>query len=351
MKIQKIALFLLAGLAVSCGSKKNKVQVFVRPVKLFSVESLGYVNRSFTGLVSSDETSNLGFKMGGQIIKLNVEEGQRVSKGEFIAQIDPIDYQLKLDAAKAAYLNSQSQLDRYRRLIEKQAISQQDYEIAQTNYARDKANYENAVSVLNDTRIYAPFSGIIEQKYVDNYQRVQPTEPVVRLINPNMLEVTFTLPESSIGLMSQPDKDFTVEFENYKGIQFKAKVTKFVDASPDGGGLPVTLAIDDPRFNLREYNVRPGFSCTVNLRVENPGYENVTGIPITAVYSDLETGKDNVWVYDAKTGTVTLRPVKLGQLYNNDMVIVESGIVPGDEIVSAGVQQLVEGEKVSVLRN
>lgn len=333
----------------SCG-QEQQVTTFERPVKLYKVESLGYITKSYTGKVVAEQISNLAFKMGGQLVKLNVEDGQKVTKGEFIAEIDPIDYSLQLDAAKAAYINSKAQLERYQKLIAKQAISQQQLEGAQANYARDKSNYDNAISMVGETKIYAPFSGIIEKRLVDNFQRVQPAEPVVKLVNLNQLEVSFILPESNISYMSSPDKEFFVQFETYPDVQFKAKVTKFVESSPDGSGVPVTVVIDDSRFNLQTYNIKPGFSCMVFLKIKNTSLKDVTAVPITAIYSNLGTTGDNVWVYNRATSTVELQKVSIGELFGKDMIVINSGLKPGDEIVSAGVSHVVNGQKVKVLK-
>jgi len=340
----------VAALVLSSCAHKSEVVTFSRPVKLYTVESMRYFERNYPGVVKSEHISNLAFKMSGQLVKLNVENGQRVAKGELIAEIDPIDYNLQLDAARAAYVNSKSQLERYSRLIAKQAISQQEYESVQAAYKRDKSTYDNAASMVRETKLYAPFSGIIERRYVDNYQRVQPSEPVVRLIDPGALEVDFTLPENNIDLMKAVDKRFYITFEAYPAVKFKAKVTKFVDASPDGSGVPVTVALDDSAFDIAKYTVRPGFSAEVTLSIVNDEAEDLTAVPVTALRGGLTGSADSVWVYDKRDSTVTLHGISTGELFGKDMISVTSGLVPGDEVVTAGVYQLVNGEKVRPLR-
>ncbi|MFI3261445.1 MAG: efflux RND transporter periplasmic adaptor subunit [Rikenellaceae bacterium] len=336
-------------LLVGCKSETT-VKTFERPVKLYTTESLEYFTTSYVGTVKSDEVSNIAFKMGGQLTKLSVVEGQKVTKGQFIAEIDPIDFNLQLASAKAAYVNSKAQLERYESLIAKDAISRQQFDAVQANYVRDKSNYESAQSMLSETKIYAPFSGIIEKKYVENYQRVQPVEPIVRLINPKNLEVIFTLPESNVQYMSAPSKQFYVEFETYPNIKFKAKVTKYVDSSVDGSGVPVTVAIDDPSFDLQKYTVKPGFSCTIFLQIDNTTEAGVTYIPLSALYNSPETKKDGVWVYNTATSTVELKDVTVGELFGTNNITIKSGIKPGEKIVSAGIYQLTNNQKVKVLK-
>lgn len=183
-----------------------------------------------------------------------------------------MDYKLQYEANKAAYLTAKSQLERNKRLLSMQAISKQEYEIAEANYIKGKSAYETSANTLEDTKLRAPFDGFVEKKFVENYQKVSPGESIIKLVNPNKLAVSFTLPETSVDLTRTP-MTVTVEFDTYKGIWFKARVKEFIDASPDGTGIPVKLSIDDPRFSRDEHNIYPGFSCKVNLKIE-AGDEN-----------------------------------------------------------------------------
>ena len=214
------------------GKKDNTYQDIVRPVRVVNVESLGAINKLYTGVVEAEEYSNLAFKLSGPLIAMNVDEGQKVKKGQVIAAVDPLDYRLQFEANKAAYLTAKSQLERNRRLLSMQAISQQEYEIAEANYIKGKSAYETSANTLEDTKLRAPFDGFVEKKFVENYQKVNPGESIIKLVNPNKLAVGFTLPETSVDLTRTP-MTVTVEFDTYKGIWFKAKVKEFIDASPD----------------------------------------------------------------------------------------------------------------------
>ena len=337
-------------LFTSCGGgNTNTVTTFPIPVETIKVKSLEYINNSFTGVVKAVQTSNLAFKTGGQLMKLNVDEGQKIKKGQFIAEVDPNDYKLKLEAAKAAFIKSKSQLERFTRLIERNAISKQEFEGVQAAYASDKANYDNAISMLEETKIYAPFSGIIEKKFVENFQRVQPAEPVVSLINPNNIEMKFTLSESLFPLMSAVTKNFYVKFEAYPNIKFKAKLTKFVNSSV-GGGFPVTVQIDDPAFSITKYNIKPGFSCTVYLEVHNVEQTGLVSVPVTSIAANMANDNKYVWIYNPKTTAVVKQQVELSGLYGTNEVIINKGLKAGEIIVKAGVYSLVNDQKVKVVK-
>lgn len=348
--MKRIILFILCGLTVSCGPEKEEVQFFERPVKTITVESALKITSTFSGIVSSKEESDIGFKMGGEITKMNVEDGQVIKKGDLIAVVDNHDYVVQYDAAKASFLNSKSQIERYEKLYAKEAISQQDYEIAQTNYAHSEATFKNAEKLLSDTELFAPFSGIIEKRYVNQYQRVMPSEPVVRLINPEVLEIDFTLPIKRLKIIENKTATYKVVFDNYPNFSFNAKVFKVVNSSPDGSGIPVTLTLDDSNFNYKEFDIKSGFSCDIIVSASNESKGDNISIPLSTIYYDNLTKTTNVWIYDADTKTVNEQKVVIGELQGHNNVLIRSGLKQGDVIVSAGVHQIVDGQKVKLIK-
>lgn len=351
--VMKKSIFVILGVGamlLSSCAQQAEPTTFQRPVKLYRVQSMRLFERTYPGVVKSRQTVTLAFKMSGQLTNVGVSSGQKVSKGTLIAEIDPTDYKLTLESARAAYLNSKSQFERYSRLITRQAISEQEYESAKAAYKRDRSNYDNATSMLGQTKLFAPFSGIIENCYVDNYQRIQAAEPIVKLINPDDLEVDFVMPENNIDLMKAPHKEFFVTLEAYPTVRFKADMIKFVDASPDGVGVPVTVAFDDASFSAAKYDVRPGFSADVTLSIVNDMASDITAIPITALRGSLDGDADSVWVYNKADSTVMLRGIETGELFGKEMIAVTQGLAPGEEVVTAGVYQLVDGQKVRPLK-
>lgn len=339
-----IPAFLWAG----CKGKKETYQDTVRPVRVVNVESLGAINKVYTGIVEAEEYSNLAFKLSGPLVAMNVDEGQKVKKGQVIAAVDPLEYKLQYEANKAAYLTAKSQLERNKRLLSMQAISKQEYEIAEANYIKGKSAYETSANTLEDTKLKAPFDGFVEKKFVENYQKVMPGESIIKLVNPDKLAVGFTLPETSVDLTRTP-MTVTVEFDTYKGIWFKARVKEFIDASPDGTGIPVKLVIDDSRFSRDIHNIYPGFSCKVNLKIETTE-ENSYIVPMSALFKNPTTNETSVWVYNPKTETVHGKTVVIGQLFGSDKIMVQKGLSNDDIIVVAGVNYITEGQKVKLLK-
>lgn len=158
------------------------------------------------------------------------------------------------------------------------------------------------------------------------------------------------MPETNITYFSTPYSIF-VEFDNYKGTRFKAKVKEYVEASPDGSGVPVFLYIDDPEFNLNKYKVAVGFSCRVILNIESKSFnEGAVLIPLSAIVADEpNSGNKYVFVYNPQTSKVERRKITEKELVGKDGVVVTEGLKAGEQIVTAGVTRLVDGQQVKVL--
>lgn len=333
--------------------KQTEPKKFVRPVKLAEVVSLNTYDKDFVGVVSAEQYTNYAFRVGGLIIKTYVTEGSYVKQGDLLAELDPSDFNLQLEADKAQLITTKSILDRMSRLLEKQAISKQDYEVAESNYLKAKSAYEYTQNQKDYTKLIAPFSGSIEKKYAETYQKVQPGESIYKIINPNLLEVKFTLPESDVNVLNRNNTiRYKVEFDNLRGQYFDAELKDAVDASVDGAGIPVTLAIKDSKFNPSKDNVKVGFACKVKVIIDNKSFiRPFVSVPLTAVFSqDDKPGKYFVWVYNDDKREVNIREITNAGLQGNDYVIVGSGIDVGDRVVVAGVYQLVDGQRVNILK-
>ena len=312
MKLKAIMTGALAAvLLAGCGSGGKASAPVVRPVKVYRVEPLGAVDKDFAGMSTADSVSNLAFRVSGQIIKVYVQDGQTVRQGAIIAEIDPREYRLQMEADKATFLTARSQMDRNKRLLDRQAISRQDYEIADAAYVRARSAYNNSQSILADTKLRAPFSGAIEKMFVDNFQRVQVGEPVARLVDPLTRTVKYTMPETALQMLKMPGLSFTVWFDAYQNTPFPARLKEYMKSSTQATGISVALTLEP--FDEKRYDIAPGMSCTINMKVESPQHDTVTAVPLTAVFS-----RDNrEWVWIVGTDRrVKAQPVKLGQLFD-----------------------------------
>ena len=333
----------------SCGQKQKGSNTLIRPVKTAQVSSQSVIRKDFSGIVEAVEYVRLAFRVSGQIISLPVVEGQRVKKGQLIAAIDPRDISLQYAADKAAYETAAAQVERNKRLLGRQAISVQEYEISVANYQKAKSTYELSGNNMRDTRLTAPFEGSIEKRLVENYQRVNAGEGVVQLVNTQKLRIKFTVPDDYLYLLRAKDVTFKVVFDTYPDTVFNAKLEEYLDISTAGTGIPVTITIEDPAFNRSLYDVKPGFTCKIKLASDVAPFleEKLVNIPLSAIFGESENQKTYVWV--VKDNKVSKREVTVYSPTGEANALISTGVQPGETIVIAGVHQLVDGQTVKVI--
>lgn len=347
--MKNLLLTLITLSLVSCWSQPQIIEI-TRPVKTTTVEPLNLYNKEFIGSLEAVESTVLSFIHEGYITSIALSSGSKVLKGEIIAEIDPADYILKVEAEKAAYLTDKAAKERSDRLLERGAVSLQENEIATSRLKASKARYLYAQSELENTKLRAPFSGSIETFYIEQYQSVKAGEGVCKLINADELEVSFTLPESDITL-STINPQFEIEIEGHPHKRFSATIKEIVDASVDGAGIPVTLRISDTNFTPTKLAIKPGFACRVTVKVdEELTKNNYFTIPLTAIFSTpLNDTSKFVWTYNPKTQRVIKQEIKTEGLFGSNSIIVSQGLDSTQLVVSAGVYQISNNQKVKNL--
>ena len=335
-----LTILLLAG---SCSHRPPASQT-VRPVKVVTASGAGLIEKDFAGMATPDDAVTLAFKLAGQVLDVPVSQGERVEKGALLAELDPRDIELQVAATRSAFEEARSVQQRMQRLLAHEAVSRQEAEAAATRYAQAKSTYDNTLDLLNDTRLRAPFAGVVERVYVDNFERVQAGQSILRLVNPVTTTVQFTLPESALDVLRDSATRFSVLFDNYRGELFAARLKDYAVTSSDASGFPVSLTLDNP--SPARYRISPGMSCTITMQSPDPVPDAVS-LPVSAICAPAEGGTW-VWIVGADD-RVTRRAVTLGELFGRDRVVVDSGVAPGERVVTAGVYRLREGEQVRIL--
>lgn len=342
---------------IGCAEPKTEQQTneTVRPVKMAIVESVAAnVERSFPAQVTANESTDLAFRVSGQITKHYVIEGDRVEKGSLIAELDPTDFNILLDNAKAKYELSVSQHERNSTLVPKGLATKAEFDTSRAEMLMAKARLDRASQNLKYTKIYAPYDGIVAKKYGENHDHIAATQAIVEFQNDRLSDIQFDLPEQ---LLKQFDPE-----------KFKAITTQVVlDSYPDRplvatfkemrksttlGALSfrVTLSVEVPA----DMRALPGMSANVNTVItdEKLATDSAVIVPMSALFSP-ETKKlsdDNkyVWVVDSNYKT-HLREVNVLSLLATGAV-VDSGLVAGDKVVTAGTYLIRENQQVKELK-
>lgn len=162
-------------------------------------------SRCYTFISQPYRLSELSFRVGGPVHAFDVQQGQFFRKGQLIAAIDERDFVIQKQRTEALYRQAEVDYARISSLYAKDNISGMNYEQAKANYERTKADYEAAVNAWEDSRLYAPFDGYVQQAHIERYQDVKPSVPVVTFIDLSRIKVEAYVPEDMALQMRQKD--------------------------------------------------------------------------------------------------------------------------------------------------
>lgn len=317
----------------------------VKPVKLLVIQS-GAVETgiSLPGRVRAARRTELSFKVAGPLQELPIEEGQVVKKGDLIARILPRDFETRMSEARARELEAEQQYQRYKELYSRRQVSKADFDRYRALRDVARAQLEDARNALKDTRLLAPFDGVIAKRHVENFEKVQVNQPIANLQHVDKLEILIDVPELIMAQFREHSGvEVTAEFDAVEGVSYPLQVKEFsTDADPATQTYQVVLMLDQPK----EANILPGMTAKVTAKAgEGVVTEASILIPAIAVLNDAENN-DYVWLLDRESMTVKKTVIGIGPLTGSSSVVVTEGLQGGDEIVVAGVTKLREGMKV-----
>ncbi len=336
-----------------CSSEEPPHKEIIRPVKVVTIGSITDMEgQGYPAVTNPFQESDISFRVGGPLIKMNVIEGAYVNKGDLVAEIDPRDYIIAEQSAKARFEQTKAEADRYKRLWQKGSVAKNDYDRKYANYLQAKAKWEDAVNNLKDTKLYAPFSGFYGPKLVDVGTEVKPQQPITTISDLSLIEVVTTIPEK-LAVKFRNFDSYSVIFDTYPNKVFKATL-KDLGKVPTPEGFTLTLYLDH-KNNPKDPNqikITAGMSCRVNIKFKESSEEmNQLIVPTAAVFQGQTDKTPSVWVLEGsgEIRTVKKQNVKLGGFAGKNYINITSGLKPGQQIIAAGAKRLVEGQKVKIL--
>jgi len=346
---------------------------------------------SASGSVEGSETADVAFQVGGRVVRVLVEEGQHVSKGQLLAEIEPTDYRNAFNAAVAqkeaaaavaqkadagprkqeleqARIEYSRWADEYKRmkfLVERKSLPPNDFQKVEAAYNAAKERYEMAVEGtrqedratataqahgadaqaseeqkrLNDTRLVAPISGSIGMRRVDAGQTVAAGMPVFSIVELNPVKVRVGVPEAEIGKVLQgAAAEITVP--SLDGRRFMGKVAIIgVAAEPASRTYTVKIVVPNPGPVLLA-------GMVAEARILGPAKIKSLTIPGEAVVPDPQ-GAPTVYVYFPDRKRVYGRRVDVGTPVGKE-VEMRSGLTGSEQVVIAGQQKVREGSLVEI---
>ena len=341
---------LLCLVLASCSRPVEKVEE-IRPVRAMVVAAgTGKTIIELAGEIQPRYESQLGFRVGGKLIARKVEVGTLVKRGQVLMQLDPLDLQLAQSQAKAAVSATEStlalakaDLDRYRELRQKNFVSQALLDAKEAAYKSAIASHEQANAGLkvqanqsSYSTLYADADGVITAVQAEVGQVVAAGTPVVKLARTAEKEVRVSIPEDQIEVLRQVT-DLAVKTWANSNVAISGLLRELSPIA-DPATRTYTAKISLPRAGPE---IRLGMTATVQFAVPAlPGIH----LPMTA----LVNSKEGTAVWVVESGVVKLVPVQVASATGTDVLIAQ-GLSAGQSVVTAGVNQLRPGQKVSLL--
>jgi len=323
----------------------NKVQseetdLVIKPVKTIQVPELAELNYdSFIANIDATERASLSFQVSGEVELIPVRMGQEVRKGELLAKLDPTDYQVAMDAAKAQYELSKSQYERSKELFSKKLISTDSHDQAKNAYTAADVAYQQAATNLGYTKLYAPYDGVVSMVFSKQSQIVADKQTVLNIVDDKQMDATFSIPVSKLQTQTLNElsgSTMWVVMDSHQSIQIPA-VFKEISTQPnqDTNSYQAIVSIDQ----VDGINLLPGMTAQVNISRPNQDL----GLVLTeSAWINKSETEGELWMLQPNDLTVSKIKVSLNQ---EGQVI--GGVSAGDQLVVAGANTLVEGQKVT----
>jgi len=347
-----VAAVLVAAALAGC-SKPPAAEDPVRAVKVQTVGASAYGTApEFSAEVRARIETPMGFRVAGKILRRQAELGQRVQAGQVLAQLDPQDYRLAADAARAQQASAQTNRDlaaadlkRYRELRAQNFISGAELERRETTYKSAQAQFEQAQAQLASqgnqasyATLVADTAGVVTAIEAQPGQVVSAGTPVLRIAQDGARDVVFAVPEDRAAQI-KPGSDVAVRGWA-GGPELPGKVREVgASADPVTRTYTVKVAIDAA--------TAPPLGATVYARPQALSHVGAPVLKLPTSALRQEGSGSAVWVLDKASMTVRSQPVQVATADGNEAVIAQ-GLEPGMQVVVAGVHVLAPGQKVSI---
>lgn len=338
--LSKITVLIVLIALYSCnpkeGENEDKVSTNVKTQKI--VPSKGYTQYSYSGQIISDQKSTLSFLVGGMIQKMHVTEGQSVRKGELLATLNATDYQNDLLLRQASLLEAKDRYERMMGLYEKNSIPESDYIRSKAAYLSADALVKIARKKVSDTKLYAPFDGIIYRKIQRKGTIVQQGHPVYEIANLANLDIVFSVPENEINTLHIGD-EVNATVTSLNNVKVKAKISSIVTVADAITRSYQVKAV----INNEEGILKDGMLVTINVKTLQE--ETQIMVPGNAIVMSSRN-VPHVFVFNSTDNRAFKKRIKVGNVHGTAVQVIQ-GLQGNEIIVTEGHHNLRDGNLVN----
>ncbi len=281
----------------------------------------------FSGEVKPFKQVNLSFNVPGKIERLYFDEGDRVKKGELLAQLEQQDYKAARDQRLAQWEKAKRDFERSQRLWKEDSIQEQIVQDAETAFKAVQAVLDAAELNLKHCQMFAPFSGHVAFRLGEEMEMAAPGQVVFTLMDISRILVELGVPERSVGRIRQGQKAQVV-VESLKEESMEGRISHVaVSAFPDSRLFKVEIDILNPNFDLK-----PGMTASVGVITDTILDAFVFSIDVSV----LRKGERVIFLLDGD---------KVRMVVLEDYIISGEDLIIRDPLPEAG-QIIIDGQDV-----
>ena len=337
----KKLVFVLAAVLLVCSCSEKKGNGTKAPIRVKTqIVSPAMADNSVTyvGIIEEREGTAVSFTGMGVVKRLLVSEGQAVSRGQLIAEMDDTQARNLLAGAEAQMKQADDALKRYGMLHDNGSLPEVKWVEIESQVAQAKSQLEVAKKNLADCRLTAPVGGIIGKKLVGAGETAMPSQAVVTILDISSVKVKVSVPEAEISHLSASTPS-TIMVEAAQITLKGGHIEKGIEADPLTHTYDVRIQVQNSDRKLL-----PGM--VANVQFSSEGSQSLQGksLPVTSVQRRSD-GSLFVWTI-ANDSTAHRSTVTTGDTHGNYITIVD-GINMGQRVVTEGYQKLSEGTRVS----
>lgn len=334
--LRLLGLILIAVCLQACSGKQGEKHTDALSVTTETVSDNKFSGSlSYVGTIEEGTAVAVSFTNMGTIRQVCVSEGQKVRKGQLIAEMDKTQAKNALATAKASHKQATDALNRMRQLHENKSLSDMQWVEVQSKVEQAEALLATARKMLEDCCIYSPMDGVVGKKTLNAGETALPSQPVVTIMGIRSLKVKVSIPEKEIGdICADTESRISIDALNGKTLS--------------GGTIEKGVVADanthtyDIRINIvnTDADILPGMVAKVELL--NSKSSQGIYVPVRAVQQSVD-GKHFVWI--VIEGKAQRRNIEKGKTMGNNIQVL-SGITTGDKVIVAGYQKVSEGTPV-----
>lgn len=336
--MKKLMFLSLVAIAISCSENGNKKVIEKEPVNVGVITvtpmSSQYYN-VYVGEINASGSAVISANHSGILEPINVVQGTHVNRGDILAEVTSKNVLASYEISHATLRQAEDGYERIKKVHESGTVADVKLVEIETQLAKARAAAKSAEESLEECRIKAPFNGTVSEVLVEQGIQVNPGTPILKLVDLSTIEVSIPVPEGEIGRIKIGQKAFIdVPALNITGIEAHVELKGVTAASPSHT-YRCTLVPEKKQANLY-----PGMVCKVRLS------EVSDSLRIRIPASSVEMDSNGRFVWVVKDGIVGRSYVTV-EGYQEQGVVISSGLEPGDQVIVKGASKVSTGMKVN----